>query len=93
MCASWWSECWLRPHGGLVSVVREGPTSWPFSSKVRVFLDGVVLRRVRVVVLADQMSVLRVPLDVIGVCAGGAPMGGRGWVLDILRMVGMEGPS
>ena len=82
----------LRPRVGL-SAVREGPSSWPFPLKVCVFLAGVVLRRVRVVVPAGQVSVLRVPLDFIGVCAGGAPMGGRGWVLDILRMVGMEGPS
>ena len=82
----------LRPRVGL-SVVREGPSSWPFPLKVCVFLAGVVLRRVRVVVPAGQVSVLRVPLDFIGVCTGDAPMGGRGWVQDILCVLGVDGSS
>ena len=66
---------------------------WLIPVKVYVFLGGVVLRRVRVKVPAVTMSMLRVPLDFIGVCASDAPMGGRGWAPDILRVLGMGGPS
>jgi len=58
-----------------------------------VFLGGVVVRRVRVGAPAVVMSVLRVPLDLIGLWEGGAPTGCRGWAPGVLRVLGNVDPA
>ena len=86
-----WLGCVLRPF--VVRVADGGRVLWLLPAKVSVFLGGVVLRRVRVKVPAVAVSMLRVPLDLIGLCVGGAPTGGRGWAPGVLRVLGMVGLS
>ena len=43
-------------------------------------------------VMSVRLVFLRVPLDLIGVCVGGAPMGGRGTAMDVLFLVGVGSP-
>ena len=51
-----------------------------------------MLRKGRTVVTSVRLVFLRVPLDLIGVCVGDAPMGGRGTVVEFLFLVGVGSP-